>query len=570
MKMGKNRVLRFLLILIPLMLMTGISSAYYWTATDELSFIWKNGDREIPIRLVENFSKNIALYLPGSCDGTCLKVCVPGSQEVTWAGEKLEDGMELDVSAWIGQTVEVTMRDGYKIVPVQVMRGSGIPTLFFDISAEDLKRINSNRKRDIQEETRLLMLDAQGREEASDSLTSCRVHGNSTAFCVKKPYQFKLSHKASLAGMGRGKTWLLLANHFDISLLRNEITYDLCREMGLTGTPDCRQVDVYFNGEYNGTYLLCEKIQLKKDRLDITNMEDELKELNGEEALANAVRKTSTKGNAKYIRYFEGIKEPEDVTGGFLLEIEKALQYTQNKMDGGFLTDHKMCVLIKEPSQPGWEEVNYIAKIVNDFHNAALEKNGISRETGTYYADYIDVASFAAKIAVEEFSCNFDVRAGSQYMYTDSDRVDGKLYAGPGWDYDLTYGNKGDGQTNPLKVDFVYKRSASKVYLYHALLDHEDFRKVTREIVETRLIPAAEILLGRREAPEGSHMRSFAEYSAEISDSAAMNFNRFSTVVGNEITAKAGKNFEDAGAYLLDWITQRTDLINEQWLVEAQ
>ncbi len=570
MKTGKNRLLRFLMILIPLMLMAGVSSAYYWSATDEMSFVWKNGDREITIRLVENFSKKVALYLPGSCDGTCLKACVPGSWEITWAGEKVEDGAEMDISSWIGQTVEVTMRNGAKKVPVQVMRGSRIPTLFIDISEEDLKRIHSNRKRDIQEETRLLMLDAQGREEASDSLTSCRVHGNSTAFCVKKPYQIKLSHKASLAGMGRGKTWLLLANHFDISLLRSEITYDLCREMGLTGTPDCQQVDLYFNGRYNGTYLLCEKIQLKKDRLDITNMEDALEELNGAETLVKAVRKTSTKGDAKYVRYFEEVKEPEDVTGGFLLEIEKALQYTQNKMDAGFLTDHKMCVLIKEPSQPGWEEVNYIAKLVNEFHNAVLEEDGTNRDTGRYYTDYIDVDSFAAKIAVEEFCCNFDVRAGSQYMYKDSDKVDSKLYAGPGWDYDLTYGNKADGQTNPLKEDFVYNRSASKVYLYHALLDHADFRKATRNIVETRLIPAAEILLGRREAPEGSHMHSFSEYTAEIADSAAMNFNRYSTVVGNEIMAKAGKNFEDAGAYLLDWITRRTDMIKTQWLVEAQ
>ena len=59
--------------------------------------------------------------------------------------------------------------------------------------------------------------------------------------------------------------------------------------------------------------------------------------------------------------------------------------------------------------------------------------------------------SFAKKIIVEEFTANFDVRAGSQFMYKDADSVDSRLYAGPGWDYDLTYGNKDDGVRNPAE-----------------------------------------------------------------------------------------------------------------------
>ncbi len=567
MRTGKRLMLRAAVMMLPLLIWAGGALAA-WSLTNELGFTWKAGEREIDIPLTANYKEEIGLYLPGSCDGTL--TVRASADDMTWNGKHLTNGEVLDISGDIGTTVAVTVRDGAKTIPVKVMRGSAIPNLFFEFTEDDWSRIHKRKGLDIKQEVRLVMLDARGREEISDTVTSFHMRGNSTVFGYKHPYQFKLAHSASLEGMGKGKTWLLLANFFDISLIRNQITYDLCREIGLTSTPDCCQADLFVNGSYYGTYLLSEKIQLRKGRVDITNMEDKLRELNGgEEAMDQLKQKTSKSKTARFIRYFD-VEEPEDITGGFLLEIEKALQFSLNETEAGFSTENQMCVVIKEPSQPGKEAVEYIAGIVNDMHNAALEKDGISDKTGTYYADYIDMESFAAKIAVEEFSCNYDVRAASQYMYKDSDRVDSKIYAGPGWDYDLSYGNKEDGQKNPLKLDYVYGRSSSKVYLYHALLSHEDFQKATRKVFEEKVLPAAEILLGRREAPEGSQVKSLAEYRADIAASADMNFTRWTTHVGNKIMASAGRTFDEAQDYLLNWITQRTDMLKEQWLTEVK
>ena len=560
---GLRTAIRVLIWLVPMLLLAGTGLAA-GSAADELSFVWETDGCRLSITLTEKKDGSLTLFLPGSCDGL-LRVRLNGSDSIRWQGQTMKNGDVQDFSRWIGTESEVFFPDTGKTFRIQIMRGSEIPALFFRISEDDLKRIHGNKNLDIRGDAALIMLDASGTAEVSDSLTSFHMHGNSTVFGQKKPYQFKLARKASLGGMGKGKTWMLLANWFDISLIRNQMTYDLCREMGLSGTPDCRQADVWINGAYNGTYLLTEKIQLKKDRLEITNMEDRLEELNGE-ALSGAARKASSGKPVNILHYFD-VREPEDVTGGFLLEIEKALHFSQNKEDAGFVTDGRMCVVVKEPSQPGPEAVKYIAGLVNDFHNAVLSKNGINPATGKYYSEYMDMHSFAAKIIVEEFSANYDVRAGSQFLYKDSSLVDDKLYAGPGWDYDLTYGNKEDGVRNPLKKDFVYTRSNDTSQLYHYLLTHSDFTAYTRKVFEEELVPAGEILLGLREAPAGSQLKSIRTYRAEIRDSAAMNFTRWNAKTVADITDSSGRTFEDAGNYLEDWVRQRFGMLREYWLL---
>ena len=78
----------------------------------------------------------------------------------------------------------------------------------------------------------------------------------------KRPYQIKLSKKASLIDGTKGnasKKWVLLANYADPTLLRNSIVLNTAYELGISSTPQCRTIDLYYDGEYCGTYLLAEK-----------------------------------------------------------------------------------------------------------------------------------------------------------------------------------------------------------------------------------------------------------------------------------------------------------------------
>ena len=559
----KNRGRLVLTMLIAGLIVFWIGTAL--AALPQISFSWTVDGNEITLLPEQKEKRHFVLYLPGACKGKDPVIHIDQNTDLIWGDTLYPNGSTVPVFRFAGETVSVSFSSGQVLGDIRIMQGSEIPSLFFTVTENDLHRVTVNQKRDIKEPAGMVMLDGKGKVNAAESLTSFTVRGNSTYFASKKAYTFKMEHKADLGGMGKNKKWILLANWFDISLIRNQITFDLCRELGLTSTPDCCQADLFINGKYNGTYLLTEKIQLKKNRLEITDLEEKYEEVNGKEAYDNG-RFKKGKSKAVSILKWYNVKEPDDLTGGYLLEIEKALQFSQNQDCAGFVTDGKMCIVVKEPTHAGKEGVEYIAGLVNNFHNAVLAKDGVSKSTRMYYADYIDMHSFAAKVAIEEFSANYDVRAASHFMYKDSDSVDPLLYAGPGWDYDLTYGNKDDGMRNPAKVDYVYNRSSNTAYLYHWLLTHEDFRKLTRQVCEEELFPAAEILLGRREPGEGSFLKSIDVYQAAFAESAAMNFTRWTARAIPDVTDESGRTFEDAGAYLKNWIAIRTDALFSDWL----
>ena len=68
--------------------------------------------------------------------------------------------------------------------------------------------------------------------------------------------------------MDKAKTWLLIANRQDTSMLRNKAVYDHANAMG-EWAPDGRWVDVWIDGSYQGCYLLCEKVQVGTNRVEL-------------------------------------------------------------------------------------------------------------------------------------------------------------------------------------------------------------------------------------------------------------------------------------------------------------
>ena len=555
----KTRLITAALLAMLLSAIAGIALA----ANLEVTFTWTVDGQAFPVLLDKQEKVGYVLYLPGALRNQDPVFSANQDREMTWDGVTYRDGDTVPVSKYAGQTVEVTFSGWNNSQKVKVMQGSDIPAMQISLSADDLKRISVKREVDIREPANLLMIAEDGSLNAAESLDSFKTRGNSTFFAQKKPFSFQMEHKADLGGMGKNKKWILLANWYDISLLRNQITFDLFRYLGMTFTPDCRQVDLYLNRKYHGTYLLTEKIQLKKHRLEISDLEEEYEELNGQENYDNAKAKY-VKYNGLNIRWYDLEKEPEDITGGYLLELEKPLYYTEKKDHAGVKTDTNMCVTIKEPTHVGQRGAEYLADLINGFHNATIAENGLNSE-GKYYADYIDMHSFALKAAVDEFCVNYDVRAASQFMYKEKDSIDPLLHAGPPWDYDWSYGNHSDGAKDPELMDYVYKRSGVFWFLTHWLLTHEDFQQATRRAYEEEVYPAAEILLGRKEAPEGSALKTLEEYRAAVADSAAMNFTRWRTGGVPDIYKGSGLNFEEAYAYLQHFIEVRTDALLENW-----
>ena len=131
------------------------------------------------------------------------------------------------------------------------------------------KKIHSDRNYKATVSTSLYNYDGSLLYENNNVKINCR--GNSTWRPPKKAYVLTLPQNARLMDMPEGKKWLLLANAFDESNIRNAIVLDFAENLGLAWTPKYDFVDVYLNGDYRGVYMLTEKIEISSSRLNISS-----------------------------------------------------------------------------------------------------------------------------------------------------------------------------------------------------------------------------------------------------------------------------------------------------------
>ena len=521
-------------------------------------------DEPIAVRMVED---RYTLYLPGVWDPSAVVLHFEGYDSLKAGNLTLVSGQATDFTAVLGKKQNLTDPRGRRLGTLTVYHGSALPALFLTVDADQLSAVNRSKDNEITE-GRVLFVEADGTVAYHRGLTSFRGRGNSTFAYRKKPYQLKLEKKTDLCGMGAGKTWLLLNNWIDLSLLRNQITLNLCREIGIPYAIECQPVDVYINGSYNGLYLLTEKVQINKSRINITNLEEANEALNGEDMQQYGTFSEET-GALESIRGYNLPADPEDITGGYILEMEKGYRY-RGSIDNGFTTGGSICVTVKEPTCASRAQILYIGNLFNDFHNAIRARDGVNPDTGLHYSAYIDTLSFARKFLIEEFTKNYDAQGSSQFFFKDADAVDPLIYAGPCWDYDLCCGNirTGSFQKGTLPTGDYLTVSASKANMYWLLSRQDDFMAlVEREYRET-LLPALQIILGERAPYEGCKVQPFGDYVAAIEASAAMNFARWPAGNVSGYYTGSGRNFEAACKYLLSWMQKRVAYLSKNWAPE--
>ena len=101
-------------------------------------------------------------------------------------------------------------------------------------------------------------------------LETIAVRGNTTATKPKKPYKIKFEEKQEPFGMPKDKTWILLANYIDWTLIRSRIAFELGRlQDGLQWIPTETYTELYLNGKYLGSYQMIQSIKIDKKRVPI-------------------------------------------------------------------------------------------------------------------------------------------------------------------------------------------------------------------------------------------------------------------------------------------------------------
>ena len=144
---------------------------------------------------------------------------------------------------------------------------SGLPVIEITMPAGD-----EVVSKEIYEQVTVTAKDGKGNISLENVTGKLRGRGNATWKMEKKSYKLKLDKKENLldTGTGPAKDWVLLANHCDQSLIRNQVSFYLARSMeGLEYTVGCQQVEVFLNGICKGVYLLCEQIEVQENRVNI-------------------------------------------------------------------------------------------------------------------------------------------------------------------------------------------------------------------------------------------------------------------------------------------------------------
>ena len=550
--MKKKLLLSFLVFLSSLLLSAAASAA---SRTLTASCAASGGYRVL-------WQKNKAgsyLCLPGCWDAAAVTLTMENeSWDCIFLGEektRIPLNEPVDLRPWLGKQVPAWTGSGTGMGSIRILQGSRISDLLFDVDPKQFSSISSSKDKTITE-GRLMALEKEGTVSFDGNLTRMNGRGNNTFLYPKKSYEFKLEQKAPLGGIDKAKTWILLANYADVTYLRNQIAMDISQEIGMPFGVESAPADVWVNGEYLGLYLLTEKIQIKKNRVNITDLEEKMEEIN-DQPLDSYPRFFIRNSIVAILKGYQIPNNPEDITGGYIAVIEKP--YRMSKGDYvGAITAENICFRIKEPTNPSQAEVEYFAERVKHMLAAVLAEDGRDPESGKHYSEYLDVTSFALKYLLDEYVKNYDVAAGSQYLFKDSDTVDPLFYAGPAWDYDLSFGNVTH-STQPPQKDFIPLREDKK-YFYSQLGRHKDFKELRAKLWREAFRPALSVLMGEAPKREGGVLRSFAEYRDAVALSAEMNMLRRGRKT--PVAQDAGEDFETGTAYMEEWIRLRTEYLD--------
>lgn len=366
-------------------------------------------------------------------------------------------------------------------------------------------------------------------ETQTYKLDYIRGRGNSTWMAPKKPYKLKFEDKQDLLGMGANKHWILLANYYDITMLRNKLTYWLGEQLGMEFTPKCEFVNVIMNNEYLGSYYLCEQVRVGKSRVNIDDLEKDEQTMQA--------------------------TDEATISGGYLLSMSP---YEYDEVaQRVFGTTRGNRFLIESPSFEDYfneAQANYIKNYVQKTENA-IYGDGFKDDTGTVYQDYMDIDAAIDYYWVQEVSRNGDgFISNSTYLYK---KRNGKLFWGPLWDFDFVAW----GATEYMENYYSGYMHNSTMWFRRLFLDPVFYNKAVErwKTIRKKLLEACE---------DGGQIDKYSQKQYESQKHNYEVWEKYSEGVGWDYMDNDGDSVLTAITYdseverLKQWIKQRVEWVD--------
>ena len=221
--------------------------------------------------------------------------------------------------------------------------------------------------------------------------------GNSSWGWPKKPYRLKFAQKVKPLGMTKGKSWVLLSNYQTGSLMANAIGMKAANLMGASAANHIVPVDLYLNGEYQGSYNFTEKVGFSNNSVDL-----------------------------------------EDESAAALLELDSYFDEPEGQKFRS--APYNLPINVKEPDFSEGTTRLTLETVETDFNRFMS-----TLYRGLDITRHVDLEQLARFLMVNELISNFELyHPKSTFCYRESFESDTSKYVfGPVWDLDWAFGYEG-------------------------------------------------------------------------------------------------------------------------------
>lgn len=254
-----------------------------------------------------------------------------------------------------------------------------------------------------------------------ESLIGIEFRGSSSQLFPKKSFGFEIrdssgkSSEASILGFPKDEDWVLFASYNEKSLIHNTLAMKIARDQGMYASRT-RHVELILNGEYQGVYVLMERIKRTTSRANVTKMSD--KDNAGDAVTGGYIFKIDkTTGSEEEIGWFSKVPPVKSPQG-------QSIYYQFD---------------YPKPSNVTPQQRNYLQAYVDSAETALNSANFTDKING--YRKYFDTKSFVDIFLINEVSKNVDGYRISTFFTKERTGKGGKIKAGPAWDYDLAFAN---------------------------------------------------------------------------------------------------------------------------------
>lgn len=390
-------------------------------------------------------------------------------------------------------------------------KDDGFPKIEISLKDVSIEEIDMNSK-DIKYPNNTVTFTTNNNSKLYENV-EIKGRGNSSWTQPKRTYQIKFNEKVNFANYLNSKKAVLINNYVDPSHIRNDIAFYLEKLLDTPHRTSGQFIELYFDNQYHGLYYITNKVELGNSGINLDN------------------------------------------PFGILVELDNF--YGAGNCD---YDNKNNCLVTKE--------------VVNQDNSTIAKEDFVSSINSLYefikskdYAsvsETIDIDSFAKYYLLNEFTINPDAYSSSYFMYKNG--PEGKIYAGPGWDFDFAIGNKkwsflgGDSEKvhSPYESEVLkqYARAKNKtIYtatispLLYDLMEIPEFKARVKEIYQETLSGRGEELL--------DYIQSQAKY---IRNAALRDQDRW----------KLKTNFDEEVDYLVDWVAKRYDHFEQTYGLDAE